>query len=136
MQRHKLRNRIKWHHVLIATIGFLLMWIVTANWGVADVTRYCLKYSKELMPPESQRLTWDPHNRPPGWRETLTADQQEYDPERPWYYVGNASSPFPCIIGIDLSQHVGFLAGEGSRYYFFWCFGLKFPIHASFIWMS
>lgn len=109
------------------TVVIAVLWSLSATWGVADLVADLDAGSKglnqELGP--LKRLDFDPDAAPPG-----------SDKIMPWYYIGNASSPFPLIVAADAAHQVWPTAGQRARYYAFWFFGIIIPIHQSDVWMS
>lgn len=116
------RKRVVWLAALL-TLG--VGWGITSTWGVRDVTTFFAR--QESRPVDGrvpQRLDFDP-NVPPYRAKSM-----------PWYYVGHASSPFPFVVAIDVAFLVGPGAGQRGRYYVFWFFGIKVPIHYDVVWVS
>ncbi len=113
--------------IVVLLIGVPCVWLLTATWGVSDVVaaidRGAQGLNTELGP--LRRLDFDPDVRP-----------SRGESKMPWYFIGNASSPFPCIIAVDFAYQVAPTAGQRSRVYFFWCFGLKLGFHHRVDWMS
>jgi hypothetical protein len=110
--------------LLIAVTG---IWLLTATWGVSDVVamadRGAQRLNQELGP--LNRIEFDPDVRPSLGEKKM-----------PWYFIGKASSPCPLIVAVDCAHQVADLAGQRSRVYVFWLFGLTFPIYQSVDWMS
>ena len=123
--RRRFRRRRFVAAILCLTIA--LGWLLSATWGVNDVTSWAHRASQAIEAPDRdlQRLDFDPDVRP-----------HPYGKRVPWYYVGNASSPCPFVVAIDCAHQVGPTAGQRSRYYVLWLFGFKLPIHQSVDWMS
>lgn len=41
-----------------------------------------------------------------------------------WYYVGNARSPFPFVVSVDMDWPHSDLHWQPKRWYYFWCLGV------------
>jgi hypothetical protein len=112
---------------LLAIAAVLCFWGLTATWDVSDVVatvhQNAQGLNQELGP--LNRLDFDPDVQP-----SLS------EKKMPWYFVGNASSPFPFIVAVDFAYAVGSTAGQRSRGYVFWFFGLKLPVYQRVDWMS
>jgi hypothetical protein len=121
--------RFKKYSLIAATLTVVIavLWSLSATWGVADLVARiddnAQTLNQELGP--LRRLTFDPDAAPPG-----------SDKSMQWYYIGNASSPFPLIVAADAAHQVWYTAGQRSRCYAFWFFGIIIPIHESVVWMS
>jgi hypothetical protein len=103
------------------------LWSLSATWGVADLVARIDQNSQglnqELGP--LRRPSFDPDAAPPG-----------SDKSMPWYYIGNAGSPFPLIVAADAAHAVAPTAGQRARGYAFWFFGILIPIHQDVVWTS
>ncbi|MBS0206715.1 MAG: hypothetical protein JSS49_27880 [Planctomycetes bacterium] len=119
------RSRVRLFLLAIAIV--FCFWGLTATWGIADVVATAHQsaqgLNQELGP--LNRLDFDPDVRPSLGEKKM-----------PWYFVGNASSPFPFIVAVDFVYAVGSTAGQRSREYIFWFFGLKLPVYQRVDWMS
>jgi hypothetical protein len=121
-QVNKFRRRI--FKTALTIIALSVVWGITAKWAVSDVVSFADR-SLRSMNPEFNRIDFDPDIKP-SLREK----------KEPWYFIGNASTPFPFIVAVDYALRIGPLAGQRSRAYVFWFFGLKIPIHETLVWMS
>ena len=124
-------GRLLRRRLTIASVALVCLcgsgWLATAIWGIDDVTEDAAQKLPRLLSPHGPvtRLDSDPDARF-GFK----------FPETPWYYVGNASSPLPFVVAIDVVYQAAPLAGQRSRYYVLWLFGLKIPLHQEGVWVS
>ena len=108
--------------VFIAITG---IWVLTATWGVSDVVAAERRNTEELIQSLNSLIRLGPFNRidfDPDVRPSLGTTKV------PWYFVGNASCPFPLIVAVDRACQLTPLEGWRSRSYVLWLFGFKVPL--------
>ena len=118
------------HPFKFAALAALLLavaWLITATWGVSDVVAVANRNAQGLNQSLGplNRFHFDPDASPSKGRK-----------EVPWYFIGNASSPFPFIVAVDVAFQIGSTAGQRSRHYVFWCCGSQYFLYQRVDWMS
>lgn len=114
----------------VALLGIVLAgvaWLLTATWGVQQV-----EHEVTVMMPRDIA----PHGPVSRVLEDPDGPSRGHFPPMPWYFVGNATSPLPCIVAIDAAYAAAPLAGQRDRYYVFWLFGWWYPVYQSNRWVS
>ncbi len=105
-----------------AVIVIAGIWILTATWGIADVIESGYRDSESIIALYDvgpvNRIDFDPDVRPVLGELKI-----------PWYFQGNASSPFPLIVARDVAFQFGPDDSGRSRTFIFWCFGYKTQLY-------
>lgn len=93
LSRRMLQVRLSVRTLVLAVLAaatFCSAWATTSRWGVADVEKHVLAEVEVRLDPKD-RLAYDPQVTSP------VAPQKRGT----WHFVGNGSSPFPFIVGVD-----------------------------------
>ncbi len=124
-RRTSSRRLLRWVAIAVVMLVFLLIgWSLTNRFGVPDVQEHVRdRLTIGLARDGLILLDQDP--------EATKA------PKRlPWCFAGNASSPLPFVVAIDAAYAVAPTAGQRSREYFLWLFGLKIHLRSRLVWTS
>lgn len=113
--------------VVLVTVATALGsgWAMTGVWGVRQIEHRVLGEVEERLD-ASDRLSFDPTDSGKQWPPSYSGD---------WHFVGNAHSPYPFVVAVDVAVKSGPF-GSGQREYFFWLFGATFHLSTKLFWNS
>lgn len=138
--KHRLRD-LNWRRqllwaCLLGGLLFLVMWFVTAMFGLSGIAeRYRTaltsdvpqKYCPGLEIPVERRIAYDSYD-------LEKIEQLLRDRPPPWYYVGQPYAPMPFVVTVEYGAMKGENYCGGSQVYAIWLFGWTYDFHHDLLW--
>ena len=106
---------VRWRRsksAMLVAAAYLALWISTATIGIGDARALC---QSRLVPSDGawRAIDYDPMDH------GAFGQPDQPWPEKPWYFIGNAWSPCPFVVSIDIAIQADPL-GLGERALCLW----------------